>query len=242
MHAGSPCTISAAASLIIDSSSITGGTLGRVLYVNSGALGKLTVRQTLSENPTYYWRADGDDTHCTGLTDAAYVSGAYPQNCSFITIHATINLLATFDINGKSPIIQAGHSVVQGYNFATTIPPMVGCGQGNGITILGVDTIGTTTSSTIGADNFLLSGTNCNINFGQLTLTDGGSGLINIVDYSNCYILNNMFFGQAHNAHIYLHDAQAKLLIVTVSYTIQGSPGFGGAFSNHIFINQGTAF
>ena len=51
-------------------------------------------RWLLTANQSFYVRSDGNDTSCTGLTNAAYVSGSFPQNCGWLTLQKAANYLA----------------------------------------------------------------------------------------------------------------------------------------------------
>src|SRR5882757_5091203 len=81
-------------------------------FVQSAASGGsgATARQRLTATTSYWVRTDGNDANCTGLTNAAYVSGSFPQNCAFLTIqHAADTVSNTLDLNGQFVNIALGN-------------------------------------------------------------------------------------------------------------------------------------
>lgn len=58
-------------------------------------------RELLVANRSYYVRTDGNDSFCTGLTNAAYVSGAFPQDCAWLTLQQAANWIQQYvDLGG----------------------------------------------------------------------------------------------------------------------------------------------
>jgi hypothetical protein len=56
-------------------------------------------RQRLAANTAFYVRTDGNDVTCTGLTDAPYASGSYPQACAWATPqHANDVIRSSYDL------------------------------------------------------------------------------------------------------------------------------------------------
>jgi hypothetical protein len=91
-------------------------------YVNSATRVKLTAPRT------YFWRSDGNDSFCTGLTNAAYVSGSFPQNCALLTTAVALSFIATLDFNGNAVTLTNGN----GATYTTGIvvnKPWIGGGN-----------------------------------------------------------------------------------------------------------------
>lgn len=77
----------------------------------------VTSRSKLTANTSFYVRSDGNDTACTGLVDAAYASGSYPQNCRFATPQGAHNsLLARWDMAGfQATVLITGNYSIADY-------------------------------------------------------------------------------------------------------------------------------
>lgn len=59
-------------------------------------------RELLIADRDYFVRDDGNDTACTGLVNAAYVSGSYPQACAFRYPQRADDVIqSTIDLGGK---------------------------------------------------------------------------------------------------------------------------------------------
>lgn len=99
----------------------------------------LPARSKLPGDTNFYVRTDGNNTACTGLTNAAYVSGSFPQNCGFSTLQAIHNYIyTTYDCNSFLAIVNiAAGTYTAGLNVFG--PPCIGTGPGvyNGIQFVG---------------------------------------------------------------------------------------------------------
>lgn len=79
--------------LVVNTTPITGGPTGCILYDVASVLQCSTsiALTPITSDVFYFVRTDGNDTACTGLTNAAYVSGTFPQNCGYLTLQKAVN-------------------------------------------------------------------------------------------------------------------------------------------------------
>ncbi len=178
-------------------------------------------------NVTYYFRTDGNDTNCTGLTDAAYVAGSYPQACSFKTIQKGVNVAEGTFFNNFNITLQAGsESGTKTFTQCVTVSGLSGGGtliiRGNGAT---------TQWTCASGDPLTLigSGSTVTIQTGNLELysTAGDIGLVEIQYGSKWSCGNGLIFGTAANAYVYVHDTQGEALFTTCTFTIAGNASYG---------------
>lgn len=121
-------------------SSSTGTVFARttVLFNSSGTTSKISFstvptvgivplaedfREKLDAARTYYVRTDGSDTAGTGLTNAAYISGVYPQACAFLTVAKALTMASTLDTADQQLTIQVNAGT---WTVPISFPRMVG--------------------------------------------------------------------------------------------------------------------
>lgn len=179
------------------------------------------VRDKLSANRTYYVQTtpNGNDSFCTGLTNAAYVSGAFPQNCAFATLQkAYSNITAKLDLGGFTVTVQIGDGTYTGGLSVTQ--PWSGGGavtfQGNSGTPANV-VISTTNANAIGTTGSL-PGT-LTIKDMKLQTTASGDAIshqaVGLVQFAN------INFGPVAIAHLDAVGSGVNLEC-TGNYTISG--------------------
>ena len=212
-------------------SSITNATSGYALLSTGAASAPtfqaLPVRELLTASRTYYVRTDGSNSN-TGLVDSA--GGA------FLTWQKAFDVAATLDFNSQQVTVQHGvEAGVKTFTVSNSINSMTGNGS---LLVKGSGTTGNTVFNVTGADCFILNNTRCTVNFDQMTLLGGASGLVNVVSDSTITLGSSARFGTAAAlAHIYIHDFKAGGLILGANYQI-----IGNSAGYHIFINGGFVF
>lgn len=213
---------------------IYNNTSGEPVVLTDGATTR-ALRAKLTSNTTYYIRTDGNNTFCTGLTDAAYVSGSYPQNCAFLTWQAAANILTTIDTAGLNVILKAGEEGSP-KTFATsgvTITNVVGGGR----VFIRPSTSGTTIT---GTDNvFRLYNTLTEVYLGGVRLSSN-SGYGNVVVEGLSVLLPDGAGGPIWNGasgigqgNIWCHDNSSIVLWINGTETITGSSTY------HLIANNG---
>lgn len=123
-------------------------------------------------NTDFYVRgADGNDSFCTGLTNAAYVSGVYPQNCATKTILAAVNKAVIKNYGLGNATINLGDSPSY-----TDVINLVGTWLGAGqISIVGnCSSPGNVIWTTTSAVNLTVSNANVAISCLELRNPTGG--------------------------------------------------------------------
>lgn len=130
------------------------------------------VRTVLNTDVTYFVRsADGNDSFCTGLTDAAYVSGAYPQNCAFRTeTKASTVVVYSLDYNSHNVTVNLAGTFTAGFACSS---PLIGGGTLT-LTSATSATITTTSANAIAANSCSFT-VNGNITISTIT---SGVGII----------------------------------------------------------------
>ncbi len=129
-------------------------------------------RPVLTGATTYYARAAGSDAFCTGLTDADYVSGAFPQPCAFATLIKIYNTAAAFDLNGNNITLQARAGTYAGGIVCNS--PFVGSGT---VSLLG-DT-GTPTNVVVssGATTGITVAAGCTLTVAGFSFVSASAGI-----------------------------------------------------------------
>lgn len=238
MKAGSYTTVTAGATLVNNSYTLaatvtTVGTdpLNWNLFTQSPILANASIRTKAAGALTFYNRVDGNDTACTGLTNAAYVSGAFPQNCAFLTQQGAYNYIyATYDFVGTGSAtvnIQPGT-----YNCA------VDC-----LLVLGGVPLGTSPSASSAisfvGDNStpsnvvlnavsapLLASWGGQINIGGVKMVSSSSNSIYASAHGRINLTNFVDFGSCAVVHI---QANVNGVVVfNTGYFISGSCNPGG--------------
>lgn len=207
--------------------------------------------ETLSGNRTYFVRVAGNDTNCTGLTNADYVSGVFPQACGFATVQKAVNVsYATLNWAGFTVTAQLADGT---YTGATTITGKA-IGQTTPFAIVGnVGTPNNVLISTTSADGFTITshavasitgmkiqtttGGNCitNQNGGMLTIGKVNYGASAGYHVSTAYEAFTTISGQSYTisggatAHYYT-TLNSVLLSISNTITLSGTPGFATAF------------
>lgn len=134
-------------------------------------------RINLTADTSFFVRIDGNDSFCTGLTNAAYVSGAYPQACGKLTIQNMYDTLAnSYDLQGYVATINVGNGTyTTGLVTAKCVPGQNGTAS---VKILGNATPSNVIVSTTSADAFGLGETSFgNGTTGCTQITIGGMRL-----------------------------------------------------------------
>jgi hypothetical protein len=183
-------------------------------------------REVLDADRTYYVRSDATYTDAPGRLDSA--AGA----CR--TWQQAVDLVAALDLNGHTVTIQ--HGSEGGHTFAELVKVGTLVGGGH-LIVSGLDASGSTLFSCAG-NPWMLTDVQTPVKFQNLKLqgTGGDFALIEPIQQTLVQIGDGVIFGAASNAHIWVHDRQALLYVLSVSYQI-----VGGALY-HIFVNGGMAF
>lgn len=169
------------------------------------------VRQKLSSSITYYVLTTGNDTACTGLTNAAYVSGSYPQNCGFATVQGAWNFVSQkLDLACNSVTIQIANGTYT-TGVATTGGVVGGCGTSS-VTFLGntgspSSVIFNTAIANAGVFDFGtggFAGMGATITLNGMELRNSASGGNGVSAWGQgvAITLNNMRFGAITNNQI----------------------------------------
>jgi hypothetical protein len=209
-----------------------GGGSGTVTQVtcNGGATiittsGVCPSREILTGNRTYYVRTDGDDTACTGLTNAAYVSGSYPQACGFKTVQAAVTIsIGGIDFAGNIVTVQIGNGT---YNVATGAlfnGPWTGGGtmviQGNNASpssVVFACTANCFQNNGVLPGTLTISGVQASSSGGAI-IYNGGPGTI---------FYGSMIFGSVPSVQPHINCASKGAKVqATASYTISGGAGW----------------
>lgn len=141
-------------------------------------------QELLTAARTYYVRTDGNDTACTGLSNAAYVSGSYPQACAFLTIQggydkivsrintagyditfSVQNAAWTAGLNASKHWTGGGNFIFDfnGGSLTTTSANAFGCSA----SLAGNLTVRNVTLSTVTSGRAVISSAGCNIIVGS---------------------------------------------------------------------------
>lgn len=187
---------------------------GQTIITTSGTCAS---REVLTGNRTYYVRTDGNDSFCTGLTDAAYVSGAFPQNCAFVTIQKAIAVTSSLDINIYNVTIQVRNGT---YTGVITLASILGSGS---VTILG-DTV-TPSNVTLNVVISAITGADIigNWNVSGVKIISGGNG-ISLSGPSSTLNFSAVDFGVNTSAHI--NVGGGARVSATGAYSISGGATF----------------
>lgn len=188
----------------------------------------IAVREKLAAARTYYVRVDGNDTNCTGLTDAAYVSGSYPQNCGFITIQKPYNVVtSTLDLGGQTLTIQVRdgtYSPASGTSPLSITQPWTGGGS-----VMVVGNSGTPANVVFNATSAPGIRVQTNLpgilylrNFKIVATVSHGILLQGIA----AIYYQGINFGAVGAYHVFANTPGAQLF-VDGNYTISGSPAGG---------------
>lgn len=196
---------------------------GATVITSSGTCAS---REVLTADRTYYVRTDGNDTACTGLTNAAYVSGSYPQNCGFLTIQKGVDTVAALDVVTYTATIQVGNGT---YTSGITLKSPLGSGTLN---LLGDTTtpsnvnISTTSANAISS---VAQPARWNVGGFKITTTTSGSG-ISAIQNSAITVSGKMEFGAVAAYHLYA--AQNGTVSFVADYTISGGAAVHWAVSD----------
>jgi hypothetical protein len=189
--------------------------------------GPTVIREVLAADRTYYVRSDALYTDAPGLIDST--AGA----CK--TWAQAVALVVALDFNGHNVTIQHGSEGAHTFRVNVAIDTLTG---GGSLTIRGSATPNNTVFDTTGTGLgcFTLRNTVTSVAFTNLKVMGDGTGLIQPTDCAIASIGSGVIFGPATNAHIWVHDNQAKAYLLGASYTINGSAPY------HLFCNMGIAF
>jgi hypothetical protein len=199
--------------------------------VSSSPVGGIpTLREKLTGARTYYVRTDGNDTACTGLTNAAYSSGSFPQNCARATWQSAVNLAVGLDFNSFAVTIQQGTQAgTKTYSANLSVGAWVG---GGSLSLVGD---GTTTHLDAATGDTILVNNAGPVFISSMSLGATLGNTLKVAD--GTVLLASMDFRAAGGSHIWVHDRRAQVLILNTTNTVNGSAGFA-----HLDIVQGTLF
>jgi hypothetical protein len=206
--------------------SVRCGLLVSVLLValHSGAAQAAT-REQLTADRVYYVRTDGSNTNDCLSDTAAGACKTWPR---------AVALATALDFGGRVVTIQHGaESGPKTFTEAIQIGPQTGGGV---LVLAGSSTPGGTVLSVAGTDAIDVENSISTVAVRNLTINGAGSGAIQAAYKSTVQIENGVVFGPSVWSHIYMHDRQALIQILNVTYTIAGSAPF------HIFNNGGWVF
>ena len=181
-------------------------------------------REMVTEPRTYYVRSDGSDTNdCRSDSPA----GA----CR--TWNRAVQLVTLIDFGGKIVTVQHGNETGPvTFNEQLYLTGLSGGGE---LHIRGSSTPGKTIFSATAGDIIGLRSVVTPVHLWNMTFIGGGSHIM-VAYVSTVNLRDGLVFGPASFAHILVHDAQAMLVDVNVSTTINGSAPY------HVFSNGGSAF
>jgi hypothetical protein len=211
---------------------------GKVSFPASGG-----PREVLAANRTYYVRSDGSDSN-NGLTNTA--GGA------FATIQKAWNTIVTIDLNGFTVTIKLGDTVTLASGLNAAVSPVGGNVIIEGDTVAPANTMISTTN----ADAIRIScAANVTLQYLKLQTTTGGQCLRVFHPAANVTLGNGMNWGACADCHIrvekggmlqlqnpsgyvisggaafhYLAQDGGKILGITLSCTLSGTPNFSGCF------------
>jgi hypothetical protein len=180
-------------------------------------------RQFLLSAATYYVRSDGNDPACTGVTNAAYVSGSYPQNCGFATwAKGVATVTGALDFGGQTVTISNGN----GASY-TTGPNLNSSWVGGGSLV--IDLGGGTINQTSGPAVWISAPEPGAITVQNGTLNTGGGSCLVVSAAAQINIGSNLTFGTTGvtGYHMYASSAGGLISSVGVNYSISGAAGAG---------------
>lgn len=210
---------------------IGGGLFSSVKQPASAIRTYINARQLLTANRTYFFRGDGSDTTCNGLTNA---SSASAPNGAFQTPQKAFDTAASLDLQGFLVLLQAG---VASQTFASTV---------NGVGAIGVNINSSSVGGgfiTLDLNGGTLSTTstciinNANLNpifaFQNGTMTSSGSDCYVNFNAGLMKIQPSTTFGSAASSFSHMMAVgPASSIIIEGNYTISG-----GA-TRHYFVQQ----
>jgi hypothetical protein len=152
------------------------------------------------------------------------------------SVRRAVARASALDYGGRTVSIRAiDEGAPAKYTGKVGVPSQVG---GGSLNFFGAPWPNVTTFDGGGEDCFTLYDVGTTwVWFSNLRLTTtGGSGAINVAYNSTAVIGPGVDFGPTPNAHVYVHDGNAKALFLNAEYTVSGDAGY------HIFNNGGQVF
>jgi hypothetical protein len=183
-------------------------------------------REVLGANRTYYVRSDAAYTDAPGRLDTQ--AGA----CK--TWQQAVNLVMALDLNGHVVTIQHGAEGAHTFTEQVQVGTMVGGGQ---LVVSGLNSSGSTLFNVAG-NPWMLTDVQTYVVFQNMKLQGAGGdfALIEPIQRTLVGIGSGMIFGAASNAHIWVHDRQAMLYLLSSTYQITAGAPY------HILVNGGMCF
>lgn len=183
-------------------------------------------REVLNADRTLYVRSDALYTDAPGRLDSQ--SGA----CK--TWQQALDLADALDFAGHTVTLQHGSEGAHTFTEALVGGTLVGGGQ---LVISGLDASGSTLFDGGGAVPWTFYDAQTEVVFQNLKLQSAGAfALIEPCQQTLIAIRSGVIFGASGTAHLWLHDRQAMLYLLSAVYTISGSAQY------HIFVNGGMVF
>lgn len=177
-------------------------------------IGTCPSREVLTANRTYYIRADGNDTTCSGLVDAAAASA---PNCAFLTKQKAADVTATKDIRSFTVTWQMRTGTYAGTLAITQ------CWLGTGSVFLVGDTVTPANVQISGAGNMISVTAPCKLVLGGGYAITSSAGNLIYAEGAGAYIHITGPIQLHTTPNVQIYASRCGRIMVVGQITISGA-------------------